>query len=173
MIFLKCGPTNMRAIVFTCANSWNDRRRASCTMQNLPSIPCTEFLDLQREPQSRTLRQAPKCSQPTIILKPIIDQPQMEITNSTHTHHAHRWRSVFCTVIFLCSSHLVGTAWAQASQTGKPKTTQAPQQQKRGGLKVIPHKSPSEETQAERDRRLYRECKGMPNAGACLGYTRR
>ena len=32
-------------------------------------------------------------------------------------------------------------------------------------------RSPSEETTAERDRRLYRECRGMPNAGACLGYT--
>lgn len=30
----------------------------------------------------------------------------------------------------------------------------------------------SGETTAERDRRLSRECKGMPNAGACLGYTR-
>ncbi|MBS0316991.1 MAG: hypothetical protein JSR49_07705 [Proteobacteria bacterium] len=26
------------------------------------------------------------------------------------------------------------------------------------------------ETRAERDRRLQRECKGLPNAGACLGY---
>lgn len=34
-------------------------------------------------------------------------------------------------------------------------------------------RSPSEETTAERDRRLYRECKGMPNAGACLGYAKR
>lgn len=33
--------------------------------------------------------------------------------------------------------------------------------------------SPSEETPAERDRRLFRECKGMPNAGACRGYTQR
>lgn len=32
--------------------------------------------------------------------------------------------------------------------------------------------SSAEETSAERDRRLYRECKGMHNAGACLGYTR-
>ncbi|MDP2066860.1 MAG: hypothetical protein Q8K38_12925 [Burkholderiaceae bacterium] len=30
----------------------------------------------------------------------------------------------------------------------------------------------SGETSAERDRRLYRECKGRPNAGACEGYTR-
>ena len=32
-------------------------------------------------------------------------------------------------------------------------------------------KSPSEETRAERERRLLRECKGRPNAGACLGYA--
>lgn len=30
----------------------------------------------------------------------------------------------------------------------------------------------SAETPAERDKRLRRECKGLPNAGACLGYTR-
>lgn len=29
----------------------------------------------------------------------------------------------------------------------------------------------SGETTAERDRRLLRECKGRPNAGACLGYA--
>lgn len=29
----------------------------------------------------------------------------------------------------------------------------------------------SAETTAERDRRLRRECKGRPNAGACLGYA--
>lgn len=28
------------------------------------------------------------------------------------------------------------------------------------------------ESMAERDRRLSRECKGLPNAGACLGYAR-
>ena len=30
----------------------------------------------------------------------------------------------------------------------------------------------SGETNAERDRRLNRECRGLPNAGACLGYGR-
>lgn len=34
-------------------------------------------------------------------------------------------------------------------------------------------RSPAEESKAERDRRLYRECAGRPNAGACLGYTRK
>lgn len=32
--------------------------------------------------------------------------------------------------------------------------------------------SPStDRNQAERDKRLKRECKGRPNAGACLGYA--
>jgi len=35
--------------------------------------------------------------------------------------------------------------------------------------KVIP--SGSEETSRERERRLLRECKGRPNAGACSGYA--
>lgn len=30
----------------------------------------------------------------------------------------------------------------------------------------------SQETPAQRDRRLKRECKGLPNAGACLGYAK-
>jgi hypothetical protein len=30
----------------------------------------------------------------------------------------------------------------------------------------------SSESNAERNRRLLRECKGRPNAGACAGYTR-
>jgi hypothetical protein len=40
----------------------------------------------------------------------------------------------------------------------------------RGGssVKVIPG---SEESNAERARRLKRECKGRPNAGACLGHA--
>jgi hypothetical protein len=32
-------------------------------------------------------------------------------------------------------------------------------------------RSTSEETSAARDKRLFRECKGMHNAGACRGYT--
>lgn len=31
--------------------------------------------------------------------------------------------------------------------------------------------SPSEESSLQRDRRLQRECRGLPNAGACLGYA--
>ncbi len=33
-------------------------------------------------------------------------------------------------------------------------------------------KSDSGETTSERERRLIRECRGRPDAGACLGYAR-
>ncbi|MBL0920141.1 MAG: hypothetical protein IBJ14_15665 [Hydrogenophaga sp.] len=39
--------------------------------------------------------------------------------------------------------------------------------------KVTFHKAPSEESAAAREKRLKRECKGRPNAGACLGHTSR
>ncbi len=41
----------------------------------------------------------------------------------------------------------------------------------KGGSQVRLLKDSSEST-AERNRRLLRECKGRPNAGACAGYTR-
>ncbi|MBX3609014.1 MAG: hypothetical protein KF871_03890 [Hydrogenophaga sp.] len=37
--------------------------------------------------------------------------------------------------------------------------------------KVTFHKAPSEESPAAREKRLKRECKGRPNAGACLGFA--
>lgn len=40
-------------------------------------------------------------------------------------------------------------------------------------IKIQNVRSSSEETRAERDRRLYRECQGRPNAGACAGYTQK
>ena len=41
-----------------------------------------------------------------------------------------------------------------------------------GGKAFTPPRSSSEETRAERERRLARECRNMPNSGACLGYGR-
>lgn len=40
-----------------------------------------------------------------------------------------------------------------------------------GKVKIQNTRSSSEETTAERDRRLYRECQGRPNSGACAGYA--
>ena len=43
----------------------------------------------------------------------------------------------------------------------------------RGGLHCPRYiKSTSEESATQRDKRLRRECKGRPNAGACMGYAR-
>lgn len=42
-----------------------------------------------------------------------------------------------------------------------------------GKVKIQNIRSSSEESSAERDRRLYRECQGRPNSGACAGYTQR
>ena len=60
-----------------------------------------------------------------------------------------------------------------APQKGAAETGASTPTKKKGSIKVKHQRSPSEESTAERDRRLYRECKELPNAGACLGYTRR
>lgn len=62
-----------------------------------------------------------------------------------------------------------GTAQAKRSK-GHTSAAQAPH--KKGVRKVTYQRSTSEETPAQRDSRLRRECKGMHNAGACMGYTR-
>ncbi len=36
---------------------------------------------------------------------------------------------------------------------------------------TVKYEKGSAETTSERDRRLFRECKGRPNGGACLGYA--
>lgn len=60
-----------------------------------------------------------------------------------------------------------GSIHAAASERGhKPSKSQ------HGKVKIQNNRSSSEETSAERDRRLYRECQGRPNSGACAGYTR-
>jgi hypothetical protein len=45
---------------------------------------------------------------------------------------------------------------------------------KKGGQRVrVPtQRSSSEESSEQRDKRMYRECQGRHNAGACAGYTR-
>lgn len=55
---------------------------------------------------------------------------------------------------------------AKESRTGHTKS------KKTGANKLAYQRSPAEETPAEHDRRMFRECKGMHNAGACRGYTR-
>ena len=56
---------------------------------------------------------------------------------------------------------------AATSQEGKVKTAKP----KKNPPKVTFEKG-SGETTSERERRLYRECRGRPNAGACEGFAR-
>jgi hypothetical protein len=59
----------------------------------------------------------------------------------------------------------IGADTGQAQSAKKAK--------RRAHLKPMPQveRTPSGETMADRERRLRRECKGRPNAGACLGLT--
>jgi len=76
--------------------------------------------------------------------------------------------------IGIALSLLAATSLAQ-SNTGKSNRTRETQTspKKKTASKVTHQRSPSEETTAEHDRRMFRECRGLHNAGACRGYTRK
>jgi hypothetical protein len=74
--------------------------------------------------------------------------------------------------VALCLMTNPGIAQAKGSASDKQGTASTPAKKKTVG-KVTYQRSASEESSAERDRRMYRECKGMHNAGACRGYTRK
>ena len=85
-----------------------------------------------------------------------------------------------CATALLCACMALGLllapegAHAARKKKAADATTSEPAK-KKGSVKVKPQaiRSDSQESATERDRRLYRECKDLPNAGACLGYTRR
>lgn len=64
----------------------------------------------------------------------------------------------------------IALAAAQAMAGGAAAPADGPPS-RRLPAKVTFHKAPSEESPAERARRMRRECKGRPNAGACLGFA--
>ena len=66
---------------------------------------------------------------------------------------------------------MTGTAHAAPKKTSETDTTASTPKKSRAVK--IKQQNRSGETTAERERRLTRECKGMPNAGACLGYASR
>ena len=77
-----------------------------------------------------------------------------------------------CAALALSLAALPHTAQARTKAKSDSNTSQTTAA-KKGSVKIKHQRSSSEETRAERDRRLYRECKGLPNAGACAGYTQR
>ena len=135
-----------KSLGFTCAGGWNGHLRASCTMQNLSIITLSTVL-AANPPRKPTMQHATVSPSPAI-------------------RHALLAASIALGLIAAPSAAL-------AKRTSdKPATTNAPTK-KKGVNKVTYQRSSSEETTAERDRRMYRECKGMHNAGACRGYTRK
>lgn len=83
-------------------------------------------------------------------------------TASSGTKQPGRWLQTVGSCWMVLAMVLGPAPSAEATEAGKSKKTSVKQS-----------RSPAEETKAERDRRLYRECAGRPNAGACLGYTRK
>lgn len=66
---------------------------------------------------------------------------------------------------------LTGVLWLTATAAASGTTASKP------GGQSLPTKvtfidAPSSESPQAREKRLKRECKGRPNAGACLGHTR-
>ncbi len=74
-------------------------------------------------------------------------------------------------VMALClqATHTAHAAPAKQEASSNP----ARPAKKSRSVKIKHQQNHSGESSPERDRRLYRECQGLPNAGACLGYTRR
>ena len=75
-------------------------------------------------------------------------------------------------MIALCICATTATQ-AAPSRKSKESGSAATTPKKSKTVRVKHQQNNSGESTAERDRRLYRECKGRPNAGACLGYTER
>ncbi|MCO5336435.1 hypothetical protein [Delftia tsuruhatensis] len=74
----------------------------------------------------------------------------------------------------LCLVAALGLALpAQAASHRADASAAQGSKRKKGGQRVrVPtQRSSSDESPEQRDKRLYRECQGRHNAGACAGYT--
>lgn len=76
------------------------------------------------------------------------------------------------TLIFLTTLGIPNAAHLKTHAKKDPTTAQGASGSTKKQARAKQPKSSSEESSAERDRRLKRECQGRNNAGACLGYTR-
>lgn len=77
--------------------------------------------------------------------------------------HLRRLRIALATALLL-SITLVTDSFAASRKHSKDQS---------GKVRIQNNRNSSEESTTERERRLYRECQGRPNSGACAGYTQR
>lgn len=83
------------------------------------------------------------------------------------TRHAPARPALALTLALLLAAGLAAPAQAAEAQ-GRTVKTHAPKKK----IAKPRFDQGSGETVSERERRLYRECQGRPNAGACEGYAR-
>ena len=104
--------------------------------------------------------------------------PHTHVTPTSTTPRPHPYllqkylHTVCACAVALCLVSASNTTLAR-NPTGHKSAATDTAAKKKGVSKVTYQRSSSEESRAERDRRMYRECKGMHNAGACRGYTRK
>jgi len=82
-------------------------------------------------------------------------------------------RTLSCLIVVfaLAGASAAGPAQAASANADASQAPAAKTAKKSNAHSVRFVKNPNQETTAERERRFKRECKGMPNAGACLGYA--
>lgn len=85
------------------------------------------------------------------------------------TRHAHRRQ---CALLCLAAALCLALPAQAASNRSDTSAAQGAKRKKSGQRVRVPvQRSSSEESPEQRDKRLYRECQGRHNAGACAGYT--
>ena len=80
------------------------------------------------------------------------------------------WTTALALGLVLGALSLLGPTPAWAAKATVKADTQSQAASPATSVRFID--APSSEKPAARERRLKRECKGRPNAGVCLGYTR-
>jgi hypothetical protein len=81
-------------------------------------------------------------------------------------------RTLLCLIAgFALAGALTAVPIQAASSNANTSASAKKTAKKQASHSVKFHNNPNHENAAQRERRLKRECKGMPNAGACLGYA--
>lgn len=84
---------------------------------------------------------------------------------------SRRWRARLGGAALILGTLSAASAAAPAGQVaGSKEPTPSAHQSRAASARFVP--APSSESPAARERRLRRECRGRPNAGMCLGFTR-
>ncbi len=81
------------------------------------------------------------------------------------------WPAAAAGVLAFAVPARMDAAAANASPSRKASKPKKARRAKQTPPVVQPERMPSGETVTDRERRLARECKGRPNAGACAGHT--